>query len=349
MDRKKRIDNRKNNHRKHTSLLPFLILILLIIIGSTTYLLSKKGILKDSALQFIPRHIEQGDSRELVSKTPVELPTTHKKTSIQEPSSLNSVNRQENEDSPPLTSEPTVEIPPTLLAEVQRDLDIILSDTTPGPATSATVAKENQCSQSAQIVKNFYIHLDKQPYLKSFKIGTTSSIHFTRLIQDLLDHPPIVSRETDDLFNILQNTAHFFRIIGKDNILLLKGILNREKNYFENVLNHFYTITTLSNCPQKSFNLSITKDSLYEYAGFFLNTMGGRLYLFRRDSVSRMTVNFYAILLIDQANREENNKDGILLQPAIDTLITEIEASYGQLKFKDIYLDTLYDLKVRYQ
>ncbi len=38
------------------------------------------------------------------------------------------------------------------------------------------------------------------------------------LLQKLLDNPPVVIGETDDLFTLFQNTAHFFRILGKENI-----------------------------------------------------------------------------------------------------------------------------------
>ncbi len=75
--------------------------------------------------------------------------------------------------------------------------------------------------------------------------------------------------------------------------------------------------------------------------------MGGRLYLFRRDSFSRMTVSYYAILTIDKANTESNNKHGIDIRPAVSILISEIEDT-SQLKFKSMYLETLYKLKEKY-
>jgi hypothetical protein len=169
------------------------------------------------------------------------------------------------------------------------------------------------------------------------------------MIQKLIDNPPIVSGETDDLFTILQNTAHFFRILGKKNILLLKGILDRERDTFEQVLADFYLLTEQPDCLQERFNLRIGQQEMYSYAGFFLNTMGGRLYLFRRDSMSRMVVSYYAILIVEQANREGRNTYGIEIKDAIDNLIIEIESSRIKLKMRYEYLDTLYDLKVKYQ
>jgi len=197
-------------------------------------------------------------------------------------------------------------------------------------------------------LNSFYDHLDQQSYMKDFGLKQPSRIHFSNLLQNLLDHPPVVSNETNDLFTLLKNTAHFFRILGKNNILILKGILDREKTSFEHILRTFYTLTDSPEILLNEYNLILPKESLYDYAGFFLNTMGGRLYLFRRDSASRMTVSFYAILIIDKANDEGYNKYGIDLRPAIDFLIEEIENTGRHLTLKESYLDKLYDLKEKY-
>lgn len=206
-----------------------------------------------------------------------------------------------------------------------------------------------ECSGWADNIESFFQTLDTRDYIKEFQLDSPSGVYFPKLIQKLVDNPPIVSGETDDLFTILQNTAHFFRIIGKKNILVLKGILDREQATFEQTLADFYELTDEPDCLKKRFNLTIGQDPLYAYAGFFLNTMGGRLYLFRRDSMSRMVVNFYAIMIIERANLEGRNKYGIDIKDSIDSLIIEIESSRIKLQMRDYYLDTLYDLKVKYQ
>ena len=217
-------------------------------------------------------------------------------------------------------------------------------------SASGSVRLGNETSEElADNIDDFFATLDSRDYIKDFQLDAPSDVYFPKLIQNLTDNPPVVSGETDDLFTILQNTAHFFRIIGKKNILLLKGILDRERDTFEETLADFYRLTDDPESLKEHFNLTIGEDELYAYAGFFLNTMGGRLYLFRRDSMSRMVVSFYAIQIIDKANREGRNKYGIAIKDAIDNLIIEIESSRIKLKMRDYYLDQLYDLKVRYQ
>lgn len=194
----------------------------------------------------------------------------------------------------------------------------------------------------------FYTHLDQQAYMRDFGLKEPSKVHFSRLLQKLVDNPPVVIRETDDLLTLLKNTAHFYRILDKENITILKGILDRDRKSFEHILKTFYTLTYYPEYLQKEYSLTLPLDALHDYAAFFLNTIGGRLYLFRRDSASRMTVSYYAILVIDRANQEGNNPHGIDLRPAIDSLIEEIENTGKNLKFRNEYLDHLYDLKEQY-
>lgn len=207
---------------------------------------------------------------------------------------------------------------------------------------------EQLCSRECTKIEAFYAHLDQQPYIKAFKLPQPSKEYFSSLLRKLAAQPPVVSRETDDLFTILKNTAHFFRVIGKDNILLIKGILDQEKDTYEDIVASLFRLTSQPECLKSRLGLQIPESVYYDYSGFFLNTMGGRLYLFRRDSKSRMIVNYYAILLIDRANQNGTNSHGIDLRPAVSSLISEIESGGGQLKLRETYLDQLYALKEKY-
>ncbi len=239
--------------------------------------------------------------------------------------------------------------------EIVQDVEVT-EETVPEAIKTEGVSEElppkeitSVCSEPAKQLDAFYSHLDKQAYIQAYKLQERSEVHFEKLIAKLLDNPPKVTRESDDLYTILRNTAHFFRISGKDNILMLKGILNSEKDSLEQILADYYFLVSTPECVHNKYAKNINDDALYEYACFFLNTMGGRLYLFRRDSESRMVVTYYAILLVDLANKQQNNRHGIALKPAINMLISEMETGGSQMKGAEEYLDILYDLKEEYQ
>jgi hypothetical protein len=207
---------------------------------------------------------------------------------------------------------------------------------------------QQQCDQLAEKLLPFFNNLDSEPYIKDFKLKQPSLQYFNELTTKLLANPPVVTRESDDLYTILTNMAHFFRIIGPRNILLMKTILDRERDKIEDVAAELYQWTIVGRCTGHTFQMNASLDQVYEYAGFFLNTMGGRSYLFRRDSRSRLLVNYYAILIVDRANKENMNRHGLDIREIIPRLIGEIEAT-NQLIYKEDYIDTLLELHEKYQ
>jgi hypothetical protein len=238
---------------------------------------------------------------------------------------------------------------------LQKNGTQIESPTSPAPASkdiSALIQQRPAAGDNHQRlieeINSFYAYLDQQPYMQNFAQKESSKVYFSSLLQKIANNPPVVHRETDDLITLLQNTAHFFRILGKDNINILKEILEKEKNSFEHILKAFYGLTYQPEDLKKEYLLSIPPDVRTDYAAFFLNTMGGRLYLLRRDPTTRMVINFYAIITIDRANNEGNGGHGIDLRPLILSLIDEIENGGSRLRLKDEYLDVLYDLQEKY-
>lgn len=208
--------------------------------------------------------------------------------------------------------------------------------------------REEICAEDPEKIEAFYARLDGQDYIKSLKLQRSSREQINKIFQKLAATPPVVTRETDDLLTILKNTAHFFRVIGKDNIILAKSIIEQEKGEYEDILAALYRLSGQADCLKDRLGLAIPETVYYDYSCFFLTTMGGRLYLFRRDSKSRMLVNYYSILMVDRANQQGTNSHGVDIRPAIGALIEEMENSGDQLKHREFYLDQLYALKEKY-
>lgn len=227
-----------------------------------------------------------------------------------------------------------------------------MSDLTSGMDVSSRIEQRvssgGNLQQLTKEINSFYTHLDQQSYIEDLALTEPSQVYFSELLQKITDNPPIIHGETDDLFTLLQNTAHFFRIIGKDNIDIIKRVLEQEKNSFEHVLKSFYGLTYQPDYLKEKYKISITPAALTDYAAFFLNTIGGRLYLYRLDPASRMVVTYYAIITIDRANHEGRGGHGIDISPFIFSLTEEIENGGGNLKMKEEYLDVLYDLQEKY-
>ena len=213
--------------------------------------------------------------------------------------------------------------------------------------TGTTLPAPKECHQLAERLHSFFTHLDAQPYIKKALSGRPAQEYFLGLAHKLLNQPPVVSRETDDLYTMLKNMAHFFRVIGGKNIALIKTILDRERGTIEDVIGDFFQWATGPHCMDPVFPFHPPLEKMYEYAGFFLNSLGGRSYLFRRDSRSRLLVNYYSILIVDLANDKGLNRHGIDLRPLIPLAIDEIENT-TQLIYRERYLEKLYRLEKKY-
>ena len=215
------------------------------------------------------------------------------------------------------------------------------------PATGNQPEAKSQTQQCANLAKklhDFCQHVDQQDYLPRFSLNEPAQARFIALADKLLANPPVVARETDDLYTILRNSAHIFRVIGKDNTLLLKTVLDRERDQTEEVASDLYLWLSAEGCQEALLPFSPPLAKVYEYAGFLLNTLGGRSYLFRRDARTRLLITYYAVLIIDRANAQGLNRYGIDINQPVTQLISEIEAS-TQLAHKETYLERLYKIQ----
>ena len=207
---------------------------------------------------------------------------------------------------------------------------------------------ENQCQETADKIQMFFEHLDRQNYIREHSIKGSTLDYFKGIVSKLIANPPVVIRETDDLFAILNNMAHFFRILGAKDVMLVKDILEHEREVIEPTLALFYRWSELENECKGTEEFPLPLPGLYEYAGYFINTLGGQAYLFRREVYLRHLLRYYSILIIDRANRAEANRYGIDIRYTLDSLIAEMQEN-GGLVDQQAYLELLYKIQRKYQ
>jgi hypothetical protein len=214
---------------------------------------------------------------------------------------------------------------------------------------SETTEPPSELQQLQDAILAFFNHLDQQDYIIDYKLQEGSRIHFSRTLKKVFANPPIVTREADDLFSILKNMSHFYRILGRQEINLIKDVLTHEVDNMEQIMAELYRLSEISQSNgNNNLDLAMPLASLYEYGGFFVNTLGGQAYLFRRDSRLRLLVRYYAILIIDQANSSDMNRHGIDIRVAIEALIDEMEAT-RMLAGHNEYLTRLTALQTKYK
>lgn len=226
----------------------------------------------------------------------------------------------------------------------EPDLSSIFGTAAPKNVVEPTV----DCRKTTRQVVAFFQYLDRKSYLIWPDINMRAEALFENIFKKLAAAPPTNVGEMDDIFTLVKNVTHFYRVLGKDRIDLLKEILKSEKQIIEPAMAVMFNWILYCNAGMPPDTADETLKTMYQYAGFFLNTLGGRSYLLRRDSKLRMLVSYYSLLVVDKANDAKMNAYGIDVRPYIDYLLYDISNQKGLL-YHRVYLTRLNALREKYQ
>lgn len=194
----------------------------------------------------------------------------------------------------------------------------------------------------------FFIYLDDQDYVKNYNLNGSAYNEYEISIQEISSKIPVIAGETDTLYNLLLNMAHFYRVLGKKRLLLIRDVLKNEDEKMESMMNTFFLWYTYKYDKEKKIKGRPTLEVLYEYTCFFLNTIGGRSYLLRRNSKLRLLVTYYCVLILDRANDVKLNSHGIDIRPHLEMLSNEMTEYIG-LEHQRDYLNKLNELMDKYK
>ncbi len=207
--------------------------------------------------------------------------------------------------------------------------------------------ESTDCAQIANQVTAFFSYLDSK--VDILWPGSTIKAQqlYSQVYRKLADNPPINVGEMQNLANLTRNVAHLYRVLGKEQVDLIKKILSSEAAVVEPALSVLFAWMTFCGETGRPAPDQKKFEEIYPYAAFFLNTMGGRSYLLRRDSKLRMLVNYYSVLIIDFANAHKLNSFGLDIRPYLDYLFYDISNQKG-LMYRERYLTRLSVLKEKY-
>lgn len=204
------------------------------------------------------------------------------------------------------------------------------------------------CTQITRQVVAFLQYLDSKAYLIWPGIDTRAEELFDVISKQLAANPPINVGEMEDIYSLVRNVTHFYRVLGKDRIDLIKEILKSESAVLEPAMSVMFSWSTACANTESGKLQRPELKSLYQYACFFLNTLGGRGYLLRRDTKLRMLVNYYSLLVVDMANDAKINSYGIDIRPHLDYLFYDINNQKGMM-YRQRYVSRLNALLSKYQ
>ena len=203
--------------------------------------------------------------------------------------------------------------------------------------------EKTYCERIDQEIQGYFRYLNAKGYVKHLGEGLDTYAQFKTMIRKLSAKLPIPAGEGIDSTIISDNIFLFFRVLDKNDFRLIRDLLKNEEDTLEPTLDLFYRWLTLgSRCPDPE-GIRPSQRVLYHYAGFFLNTIGGRSYLFRRSLGLRLLCSYYSLLILQEADKQGKNSYGIDVLPFIAPLTREI-ALYPDFRFKQTYLKNLEEM-----
>jgi len=213
--------------------------------------------------------------------------------------------------------------------------------------TEKPIAEEDYCMKIEKNISEFFVYLDQKNYVRNLIPKTNTYARFKRLLKRLAARPPIPAGEGKDPKIIIRNIYHLFRVLDRKDLRLIREVIKNEHDTMENSMEMFYTWVMLGDrCPDPE-GLRPSMKTLYRYAGFFLNSTGGRAYLFRRSIGVRLLTTYYCILIVHEADKKRINNYGIDILPFIAPLREEITI-YPDFQFQQEYIDKLNQLENYY-
>jgi hypothetical protein len=207
---------------------------------------------------------------------------------------------------------------------------------------------ESYCAQIEKGIVDFFHYLDEKKYVKHLDSGKGAYSRFKRIIKRLSANPPIPAGEGIDPRIIVQNVFYLSRILDRKDLRLIKDVVVNEQDSMEFNLNMFYRSLTLGSRCADPEGLRPSTKALYQYAGFFLNTIGGRAYLFRRSEGLRLLVTYYCLLIVHEADKLGRNDYGIDTLPFLDPLKKEM-SYYPNFEFQSEYIERLNEIEDYYR
>ena len=216
------------------------------------------------------------------------------------------------------------------------------------PAEPGEAEREaDACERMERDVRDFFRYLDRQDYVKEQTGDSDAWTIFTRILAKLSAHPPIPAGEGMDPTVMSTNIYHLFRVLADRDIHLAREVLRHEAGSLELNMDLLYGwLTSGDRCPDPE-GLRPSDEVLYRYAGFFMNTIGGRAYLYRRAAPVRLLMSYYALRILHREDLAGRNTYGIDVYPLVRQVREEMALQHD-FHFHGAYMEGLTAMEAHY-
>jgi len=198
------------------------------------------------------------------------------------------------------------------------------------------------CEEARQNILEFISYLNQKDYLKKYYKEKEIKEHISSFLKKLSQNPPNPEGEGMNSEIMINNIYHLFRTLSVNDIRMIRDIIRNESDQIEYIMRWYYIwLVSQDKCPD-SYDILPSIKTAYIYASFFLNTIGGRSYLFRRSNPLRLLLSYYCVLIIWDMSEKGKNIYGVNISPIAQELkdeLTRLEAEKITLEATEIKIE----------
>jgi hypothetical protein len=213
------------------------------------------------------------------------------------------------------------------------------------PKWPADFASPRDCKAVREDLLVLCREIDSRPYMQSreFPQGTFGLVK--EICEALAANPPVASGEILRYESMTANVFHIFRTLGKNRTYMLIEILAREQDLAEPMaMAVFRWLLSDEGCGEERAPMSF--QVLYDYAAYFLNTLGGHAYIHRRSPKITALTSLYALIVVDRAIRRDFNPHGV--DPRPHMLRCRELMKLQDVVFREQYLEVIKEMESRW-
>ena len=162
----------------------------------------------------------------------------------------------------------------------------------------------------------------------------------------LAQRPPIASGELYEHENVIANTFHLFRVLGRERTDRFRELADERNARLEPLAVSLYRWAASREMCGEGDERNVTLARMDDYAVWMLSTLGGQAYLHRRSPAVEGLATFFALVTVDRAIREGREPYGFDPRPFLPRCEALIRGT--DPAFRDAYLDVLTRFRQRW-
>ncbi len=207
------------------------------------------------------------------------------------------------------------------------------------PVWPEDFASPTDCDAAFARVQALCARLDDRDYVRDWKLPGGVLGLVVGVSNDLAARPPADTSGSKDPDALAHGVAHLYRVLGEERLARLLTLVRSEPEMAEPMAMALYRWTAARERCGPGVPAPMALRAQYDYAAYFVRSVGGQAYLRRRPPRLEALASLYAVLTLDAAISAGHDPLGIDLRPEIERARALVSGS--DLLFRSRYLDVL--------